>query len=346
MHPPAAFTRNTRTARAAAPRTRHAGLLALSAAVAAYAMWAHHKAEQAQRDHAPSGRFMHIDGVRLHYLEMGSGPPVAMLHGNGVHMGDLLASGVPQQLAQSCRVVLFDRPGFGHSLRPRDRLWTPHAQAAVLHRALLALGMDRPVVLGHSLGALVALALALDYPANLAGLVLVGGYYYPQVHPLTLAFGPVATPILGDAMRYTVSSLSARLALKRMVRGAFAPQDPPPDYLAQLAQELLVRPSQLRADAEDLVYMLPAARAMAPRYAGLQLPVAVMAGARDRVVDTDEHARRLAAELPASRLHVAPGIGHMLHHAAPHAVVEMLEAVMADGRQPRPLGTPGAVAAR
>lgn len=316
----------------------HGGLLLLSAAAAATAVWVHDKARQAERDHPPAGRYMHIDGVRLHYLERGTGPVVALLHGNAFHGADMMASGLVEQLARDHRVIVFDRPGFGHSTRPRDRLWTPQAQAALLHRALVALGADRPVVVGHSYAALVALAMALDFPTSVAGLVLLSGYYYPSLRVDSLMMAPVATPVLGDAMRYTVSPMTARLGLKRATQAAFSPRAVPPGYLEEVPREMLVRPVQLRADAEDAAFMLAQARSLSPRYAQLPLPVAVIAGDGDRVVDTNTQSRRLAAELPNSRLRVLPGVGHMTHHAAPQAIAEELAAVQADARKPRTAG--------
>jgi pimeloyl-ACP methyl ester carboxylesterase len=89
-----------------------------------------------------------------------------------------MSSGLVDLLAQDNRVVCFDRPGFGYSQRPRFRIWSAPAQAALLLKALHQLGVREPVVLGHSWGALVAIALGMrkDYPVR--GLVLASGYYF------------------------------------------------------------------------------------------------------------------------------------------------------------------------
>jgi pimeloyl-ACP methyl ester carboxylesterase len=81
------------------------------------------------------------------------------------------------------RVIIFDRPGFGHSERPRGRVWTAAEQAELLHKALLQLGVERPVVVGHSWGTLVALALAVRHLADIAGLALLSGYYFWTLRP-------------------------------------------------------------------------------------------------------------------------------------------------------------------
>jgi alpha/beta hydrolase fold len=91
------------------------------------------------------------------------------------------SSGVLETAARKYRVIVFDRPGFGYSARPRGIIWTPEAQAELIHRALQQIGVQRGTVLGHSWGDSVALALAMEYPKTVAGLVLASGYYYPSL---------------------------------------------------------------------------------------------------------------------------------------------------------------------
>jgi pimeloyl-ACP methyl ester carboxylesterase len=166
------------------PRSRSAkrqsSILGVAAlALAGSAILVNRRAAQAERKHPPKGSFVATDGVRLHYLERGHGQPVVFLHGNGAMIEDMLISGVLDHAAPKYRAIAFDRPGFGHSERPRGRSWTAAAQAALFAKALAQLGVERPIVVGHSWGTLVALALALDHPQSVAGLVLASGYYFP-----------------------------------------------------------------------------------------------------------------------------------------------------------------------
>ena len=116
--------------------------LALGAAYVAY------RARKAERDHPPAGRFLEVDGVKLHYFERGEGSPVVLLHGNGAIATDFEGSGLIDKLAARHRVIAFDRPGFGFSERPRKRIWSPRAQAALLARALAQLEVQPAVVVG------------------------------------------------------------------------------------------------------------------------------------------------------------------------------------------------------
>jgi pimeloyl-ACP methyl ester carboxylesterase len=316
------MNRLPRTLNHLTPNSKRIALAGLAtAALATTAAWTGKKARRAEQDHVPQGSFIEVDGVRIHYLDRGQGTPVVLLHGNAVSAEDFVVSGLISRLAERYRVIAFDRPGFGHSERPRDRLWTPDAQAALLHQAFSHLGIEQPIVLGHSLGALVALALALRQSADVRRLVLVSGYYFPSARLDVVLAAPAAVPVVGDVMRYTVSAVFARMLIGRTVKAMFAPQAVPSDFLSTLSREMLVRPLQIRANAEDAAFMVPAAASLRKHYAELTVPTAIFAGEADKVVDPDDNARKLHAELSNSDLHMLPGLGHMLHHVAPEQLM-------------------------
>jgi pimeloyl-ACP methyl ester carboxylesterase len=308
---------------AAFPKT--AGALAAAATAAAIsALWVGHRARKAERDNPPAGRFVEVDGVRLHYVDRGEGPPVVLLHGNTVLLQDFVASGLIERLAERHRVIAFDRPGFGHSSRPRNRLWTAHAQAALIHGALTQIGVNAPVVVGHSWGTLVALGIAIGFAADVRGLVLISGYYYPAARADVVMTVPVALPLLGDMMRYTVSPLTGRAFLKRTVQAMFAPAPLPDDFFDVIPREMLLRPVQIRAEAEDAAFMIPAAAQFRSHYSALRMPVSLFAGADDRIVDPESHSVRLHGAMPHSTLVVAPKLGHMVHYGLVGEIVDAI----------------------
>ena len=128
-------------------------------------------ARRAEDRNLPIGRFITVNGIRLHYVDRGSGIPLVLLHGNGSMIEDFKSSGLLDRAARKYRVIAFDRPGFGHSDRPRDIVWTPQLQAQLIAAALTEIGVSKPMILGHSWGALVAVALALQYPRAVQALV-------------------------------------------------------------------------------------------------------------------------------------------------------------------------------
>jgi len=284
----------------------------------------------AERAHQVDGRFVHVGRTKVHYLERGEGRPLVMLHGLGAMIDDLVLSGLVSRAAAQYRVLAVDRPGYGASSRPRDRLWTLMAQADLLHEVLQRLGVRQPMLLGHSFGATVALAYALRYPVE--RLVLVSGYYYPSVRLDAPLLVPPAIPVVGDLLRYTVSPLAGRVLWPAWVRLLFAPR-PVPRRFRSFPTWLALRPLQLRAVGEDAALLLPSVKAMAREYRKLAVPTTVVAGAQDRYV-SPKQARRLHAEVAASELVLVPGAGHMAHYAAADSLVRALGAATSSLRAP------------
>ena len=136
MMGPAALTRRSRglASRGRQPVQSHVYLTAAAAVAAVLTVAAvvnRSLARKAERDNPPLGQFIEVNGVRLHYLERGSGEPLVLLHGNGSMIEDFESSGLIKRASKNYRVIAFDRPGFGHSERPRNVVWTPERQADV-----------------------------------------------------------------------------------------------------------------------------------------------------------------------------------------------------------------------
>jgi pimeloyl-ACP methyl ester carboxylesterase len=286
----------------------------------------HADARWAERRHPPEGEFIEVDGSRLHYSDRGTGRPVVLLHGNAVTGADYNTSGVAERLLGKYRVVVFDRPGFGHSHRPRGRKWTAAEQADLIHAALERLGVGPAVVVGHSWGTLVALALAERHPASTAGLALLSGYYFPVPRVDALLVAPAAVPVLGDILRHTVSPVVGWLTMPLMKRAMFAPAPLAERFNREYSTALAMRPSQLRATASDGALMMSDAKALSARYGELSMPVAIVAGNGDKIVSL-EHAERLRGAVPGATLRTVEGAGHMVHHVATEQVVEAIEEV-------------------
>ncbi|WP_424134953.1 alpha/beta fold hydrolase [Roseomonas chloroacetimidivorans] len=286
----------------------------------------HLVARRSERRHPPEGSFIEVDGVRLHYSDRGIGSPVVLIHGNMVTGDDYNTSGVAELLLKTHRVIIFDRPGFGHSDRPRGRMWTAREQAELLHRALRVLGVERPVVVGHSWGAIVALAFAERHPADTAGLVLLSGYYFWTLRPDVLLVAPGAIPIMGDILRYTVSPLFGWLVMPLLKRMLFSPARVPVKFHAEYSPAMSLRPSQIRATSMDGALMIPGALGLRRGYKDLSMPVVIIAGDGDKVV-FKRSAERLHAEIKGSDLQIVSGAGHMVHHLAARQVAGAIDAV-------------------
>jgi len=306
---------------------------AIAVALAVAAIVNIYLAKKAERDNPPQGRLIDIDGVNLHYLDYGSGGPVVLFHGNGSMIQDFQSSGLVKLLAQKHRVIVFDRPGFGHSARPRGTIWTPEAQADLIHRALQQIGIHSAIVFGHSWGASVALAFALKHSDSVTGLVLASGYYYPTPRlDVFLLSGP-AVPIIGDVISYTVAPIASRLLWPFLLRKIFHPAQVP-DKFRGFPKQMAFRPSQLQASAEETALLIPSAFSLSPEYSKLKTPTIILAGEQDRLIDIDQQSARLHEDVKQSEFIRVSNTGHMVHQTATPKVVAAIEesALGAQGR--------------
>jgi pimeloyl-ACP methyl ester carboxylesterase len=237
---------------------------------------------------------------------------------------DIILSGLVDRLASRSRVVCFDRPGFGYSQRPRARIWTATSQAALFVKALDQLGVRDPVVLGHSWGALVAAAIGLQNEYPIRGLVLASGYYFPTPRwDFWMLSGP-AIPVLGVLVRYTVAPIMSWAILPGLIRKLFAPRSVPENFKHGFPTSLTLRPKQLRAAAEESMFLIPEAARLQSRYSSIRCPVQIFHGTEDQIIEP-EQAGRLHEALGRSDLHLVRDAGHMVTYVESTAIAQAVE---------------------
>jgi pimeloyl-ACP methyl ester carboxylesterase len=319
-----------------APRGRNALWLAAGVALAASAALVRTRTRAVESDYAPIGQFLDVDDVRLHYVQRGRGEPLLVLHGNGSNLLDLELSGLLDRASQAYRVIAFDRPGSGYSTRPRTTVWTPHAQARLLKKALEQLGVVRPIIVGHSLGTQVALSMALQFPEEVRSLALLSGYYFPSARVDAIVGSAPAIPGVGDLMRYTVSPWLGRLAWPLLERLIFDPSPVPQSFRAY-PPWMSLRPVALRTQAAEMALGVAAAASLSAHYREIKLPVVILAGTDDRYVNTAANSVRLHRELPQSELTLVPGAGHMVHHLVLEEVMSAIDAAAASPARQLPV---------
>ena len=267
------------------------------------------------------GQFVSINGLRLHYVSKGAGKPIVFIHGNpGSHhdfSGRLIG-----ELTESHRVFVFDRPGHGYSGRYR-RGATVETQAALLHEAMSRLGIEKPLVVGHSWGGSLALALALQYESDFSGLVLLAPAAYPSKSSEWWTVLP-PIPVLGNFLLKVFAPLIGRSIVKASLKEAYHPQPVPPDYLEQ-ATALWTRPAQVMACARDDRSLNASLEQMSSRYSSMRLPVVIVTGDSDLLVKPEDHAKRLHQTIKGSRLISVEHTGHQLPQTRPDRVVEAIQ---------------------
>jgi pimeloyl-ACP methyl ester carboxylesterase len=126
-----------------------------------------------------------------------------------------------------------------------------------------------------------------------------------------------------------------KLLIGPAIKFAFAPERPPPGYIKRTGAEMILRPLELTANAEDLSALKAFVTAQAPHYGEIQTPTIVIAGDKDKTVPPDVHAKQLVKVLPHGRLIMLPGLGHMLHHSAQAVITQAIDELAAKPTAPK-----------
>ena len=284
-----------------------------------------------QRAHPPQGKMIEVAGAVLNVVDIGprEALPVVLIHGASCNL-EAMRKPLGDRFAEKFRVILIDRPGHGWSTREREADSTPHIQGRMIDEALERLGVGRAILVVHSWAGALGARMALDYPARVAGLVMLAPVAYPWRGGVGWYNDLVATPVIGPLLAYTITLPLGLLLSESGARKAFLPQAMPENYVRDTATSLLLRPREFLANARDLVTLKEAVKEQAPRYAEIKTPVVVISGDVDKTVSTNIHSRPFAATVGGAKLIVLQGVGHMIQNAAPDLVMREIEAMVAD----------------
>ncbi len=294
-----------------------------------------------ERTHPPLGSFIHVsttgsatsgDAVAVHYLEQGpaDGPELVLIHGASGNLRDF-AFGLMDRLAERYRVIAFDRPGFGYSERPAQDGARPDVQARILRRAAEAIGVKRPIVIGHSFGGAPTLAWAIQAPDAVAGVLTIAGVSHAWPGSISRRYDLAAAPIVGPAMARAVTRFASPAFIEKELAEIFEPGTPPDGYHDFIGIGLALRPRTFQANGQDVSRLKPFLRKQQQSYPALPMPVIALHGTSDTIVPLEVHARPLSERAPRGRLIALEGAGHMPHHTHAKAVISAIDELSAEG---------------
>jgi pimeloyl-ACP methyl ester carboxylesterase len=266
---------------------------------------------------------VHANGMALAYRELGSGPPVLLLH--GWPTSSYLWRDVMPKVAQANRVIALDLPGFGGSDKPTDAAYDFAFFESAIDAFLEALGVDQLALGVHDLGGPVGLHWAAGSPGRLTRLALLNTLVYPEFSEAVIAFiTACSTPAsrdwltspegleaamrlgLADPSRLTAASLAA-------VQAPFAGED------ARRALAAAGIGVELRG-FQEIAAWLPT----------VEVPVRVVYGEQDQILpDIAETVARVQRDVPHAVVTALPDCGHFLQEEAGEQIGDLLAAFFA-----------------
>jgi pimeloyl-ACP methyl ester carboxylesterase len=269
--------------------------------------------------------FVSVGGLRLRYIERGTGSTVVLIHGNAGSVEDF-EFGVFDMLVADYHVIAVDRPGHGRSERPRAEGATVESQARLLHETLTSIGVTRPVLVGHSWGAAMALCYALQYPGDLSGLILLAPAAYPDRGESRWLQAMTKPPFIGDVALVAGKSILGKHVLRAGLQRAFYPQAIPHGYFEMVAASWLGR-KQLRAYLEDELNLNASLNTFSTRYSEIDAPVVIVTGDKDQIVSPKDNAYRLKAVIANSQLIALKDTGHEIPQTHPESIYQALNQI-------------------
>jgi pimeloyl-ACP methyl ester carboxylesterase len=267
-----------------------------------------------------TARYLQVDGTRIRYIDVGRGAPVVFLHGLGASMYAWRRN-LAAVAAAGFRVIAFDNRGFGLSDKPP----APYDNAAYARLAIAlmdSLRLTDAVLVGHSMGGAIAAQVAIEHPARVRGLVLVGSAGLGAREPLL--FRVARWPVLGPA----ALALRGRGFTARLLRSTYfdpgkVTEADVDQYYAPVAQPEYGR--ALRGVLQHFRFT-----ALEGRLDRIAAPTLVLWGEEDRWVPMGL-GRALAAGITRSAFVSVPRAGHSVQEEAPDEVNHLVTRFLKDG---------------
>ncbi|SFT98497.1 alpha/beta fold hydrolase [Sedimentitalea nanhaiensis] len=290
-------------------------------------------ARQAERLVPQVGQIQTVRGGSVHYIETGArdAPPVVLIHGLSGQLQHFTYA-IADLLADEFRVIAVDRPGCGYSRRDSDDLATPTEQARMIGEALDALGIERPVLVGHSLGGAVALTMALERPEKTGALALLCPATQDQTEVPEVFRGlQIKSPWLRRLIGNTIAVPLAAATKDKVLAIVFAPEPCPEDFMIRGGAVLGMRPQAFVAASADVVGMQSDAARVSARYAAeLTVPGGILYGAADAILSPAAHGHTMQAHgLDYETLEAR---GHMIPITAPADCADFIRRMAARAR--------------
>jgi pimeloyl-ACP methyl ester carboxylesterase len=276
----------------------------------------------------PEGKFLDVGADRVHYTDRGQGPAIVFVHGLCGNLRNFAYLDM-DRLARSHRVIVIDRPGAGRSVRGADSPANIYAQARMVAQCIEKLGLDKPVLVGHSLGGAISLAVGLNHPLVIRRLALIAPLTHAESTPPGAFRGLVLpSPLVRRLVSWTLAIPLSIINSRKAIAAVFAPETMPRDFPFKGGGLLGLRPHVFYAASSDLVSAPEDLPDMERRYASMTVPVDVLYGRGDRILNVKRQGEALKQKLDRVNLRIIDG-GHMLPVTQPALTTDWVLAVAA-----------------
>jgi pimeloyl-ACP methyl ester carboxylesterase len=284
-------------------------------------------AADAERRVPASGKFIDVAGNRVHYVETGEGRPILFVHGLGGQLHHFRHPLFPA-IGPGYRLIALDRPGSGYSARARGATARLTEQADVIAGFIAALGLEKPLLVGHSLGGAVTLGVALNHPDAISGIVLLAPLTHMEESVRAEFKGLyIKSPLKRWLLANTVAVPTSLKYAPQTLDFVFGPQKWPEDYIIKGGGMVGLRPSHFYGTASDTVAIELDLGQLQARYGEIKMPAGMMFGTADRVLDHKLHGLSMQGRIEGLELEMVEGLGHMVPFMATERAAALIRRI-------------------
>ena len=276
------------------------------------------------------GNYLEIDGIRIHYVDEGAGPPILMIHGN-LEWSYLYRKMIPTLVNAGFRCVAPDLMGFGHSDKPlHESAYTLQRHVHIVTKLVEHLGLRHLITVGGDWGGPISLRYAIEHQENVIALVILGTVVRPMKIPLLFR----ALFLRGGISRFLIKNLDlfrktmySRFGFKRPLESGAIEQYKLPHQTASSRAGIAAFPSMIPSDSRhpNWDYIWEIERTIAE----WDLPVLVMFADKDMVFKVEE-GQRIANLVPNGRFHLIHDAGHFSPEDAGEEMAERMVSFLRD----------------
>ena len=273
------------------------------------------------------GKTTVLQDAEIHWYESGQGEPIIMLHGLAGNLRNFTYALVGK-LDQEYRVIAIDRAGCGWSTRSKSECATLQEQARIISEFIDKEQIKRPLIVGHSLGGAIALALALEYKNKISGLALIcpATQVIDKIPDMFKSLN-ISSPLIRFFVAHTFSSLIGILTRKETFKVAFAPEMICDDFSIKGGGDFALSSEAFIRTSEDLIFAQSSAPSLVGREKELEVYTEVLFGEDDEILDAKLHGEKFS-QLSGSKLTMLPGKGHMLPLTIPDQCADFIRGVI------------------
>jgi len=269
------------------------------------------------------GKYIEISGVKVRYKQIGKGQDILLIHGVPGSIEDW--EPVISSLSSNRRVTVYDRPGQGYSSAESIGYNLEH-NANIALGLINELNLKNVIVVGHSYGGSVIMALAARNPHQIKAFIPVAGATYP-VENIEPIFSLIRIPIIGRGFAAVVSSLIGPAMVKDGLNQAFHPNEHIiPEGFIDTRVKIWLQTKVLVSTAREELNLNSDLEKIIPNYGNISKKFFIMHGDNDLLVPKGD-SLKLHKIIRNSKLLILSNTGHQVQYERPEILIRTINEV-------------------